>query len=214
MYRAKSWNTGAIWARTSDGSQPARSTPSHAIDPRVGGSRSHSSLASVVLPDPLAPTIAMICPRRSSKLTLRTASSGDAGVPVAEVGRPRAPSAAWAARPVGRRSRMTGKRGPEALEVAEERHALVDAAERRAGRLEPAAELLQADDGDGRVADRDRAAAGEDQRERERRDEHRRRDERPDRRQRRAGGGRGRAGGAMRVSQSSACQRRSVGATS
>ena len=50
--------------------------------------------------------------------------------------------------------------------------------------MEAAAQLLEADDRDGGVADRDRAAAGEDQRERERRDEHRGRDERADRRQR------------------------------
>ena len=43
------------------------------------------------------------------------------------------------------------QRGPEPFEVLEEGHALMDAAEGGSGRLQPAAELLESDDGDSRV---------------------------------------------------------------
>ena len=55
------------------------SLPALAIVPRVGGSRPHSNFANVDLPDPLAPTTAMICPRRSSKFTARSASTSAPG---------------------------------------------------------------------------------------------------------------------------------------
>ena len=82
-------------------------------------------------------------------------------------------------------SRTDDRQGrPEPLEVAEERHAFMNAVERCTGRLEPAAELLETDDRHGCVAEGDGASAGEDQRQRQGGDEHRCRHERSNGRQR------------------------------
>ena len=93
------------------------------------------------------------------------------GIPIAEL-LDRQHRGGWAA---ARRSPLAddGQRGPEPLEVPEERHTLVHRVERHSGRLEAAAELLQTDDRDRGVADGDGAAASEDQRDRERRHKYR-----------------------------------------
>ena len=186
MYRAKSWKTGAICDRTRSGSQPARSTPSHSTTTASGGSRPQSNFASVDLPEPFAPTTAMIWPRRSSKLTEPSASRIAARVPVAEIPHRRAPAVDVGGTPTGRRSRMTGSVARNFSKSRRNVTPWCTPPKALPGGLEASAELLESDDGDGSVADGDRAVAGEDHRDRQRRDQHRGGDEGADGREREA----------------------------
>ena len=154
--------------------------------PVVGGSRSHSSLANVVFPDPLAPTIAMICPRRSSKLTPASASSVRAGIPVADL--------------IDREHRRRRRWDPGRPPFADRRGSVARNASKSRKKVTPSWTLLNAEPADCSlplscwrptmataaspiVID---PTAGEDQCERQRGDERRRGDERADGRQRQA----------------------------
>ena len=65
----KSWKITDTLRRTSGGASSATSVPSHRTHPEVGGYSPAMILASVVLPDPLSPTIATTSPGLTDRLT-------------------------------------------------------------------------------------------------------------------------------------------------
>ena len=78
-YLMKSWNTIAVRASSSRLSVSRVSIPSQQTRPPPGRYSPASSLASVVLPDPLAPTSATTSPGPIRSETSRSATRSDPG---------------------------------------------------------------------------------------------------------------------------------------
>ena len=78
-YRMKSWNTTAVQPSSERRSTSRVSRPSQQTRPELGRYSPASSLASVVLPDPLAPTSATTSPGSIRRETSCKATRSDPG---------------------------------------------------------------------------------------------------------------------------------------